>query len=671
MSADAAQAEAAGPAAESARSGVIVAVAWIAVAVLGEQAAVALYSPGAWQFGFRAPSELRDHPWALGCIIVAALAACARLARLFRHTATIRERSGWFAACVCAIWLLATTLLSRNASTYVIHLVLTAAVHAAGLGCIVFAARNLPRGLGLSDALDASGRSAWRIVCIAAVFTVVACGAMAVLTFHGIPHVPDEVAYLFQARTYAQGRAYFDPPPTPELFRQFLIMTHGGKWFSVFPPGWPLVLALGVLAGVPWIVNPVLSGIGVLLVYAVVKRVHRSSTALAAALLLATSPLYVTVGATYMAHPLSIVCGLLALLSVLELRTDAGMRWAVIGGLALGLLFLARPVEAVSVGVVVLALCFGAFGGRVRAPAFAVAAVVSSAIGSLFLVNNKILTGDALRDPVQMFFDLTFYPGSNSLGFGPTKGNFGWANDILPGHSPLEAAIHLNLNLSIIDTELFGWLGGALVFVAMLALGRRERGSWLWIWLIIAVVAPTTLYWYSGADLGPRYWYQALVPFAALTALGIRSLADGIGTEYGQVASVALVLALVGFLQITVWRGTDKYQRYRGVSSDVGRIIKANAMQNGLIFVKNGSSPNDYADYASAFLWGGVPLGRGPVVARFGDSLAMAELHARFPSRKRWVIAPSDSAGGYTIVEAMDRMSGDIPVTHGDQLDGR
>lgn len=671
MSADAAQAEVAEQATESARSAVIVAAAWIAVAILGERSAIVLHAPGAWQFGFRAPSELRDHPLALGFVIVAALGSGVALVRFYLRARPADRRARWIAAGVCAIWVLATTLLSRSASTYVINLGLTAAVHAAGLACIVFAARNLPRRFALSDALDADGRNAWRMVGVAAVFTTIACGAMAVLTFHRIPHVPDEVAYLFQARTYALGRPYLDPPPAPDLFRQFLIMTHGGKWFSVFPPGWPLVLALGVLAGVPWIVNPVLSGVGVLLAYAVVKRIHRPSTAVVAALLLATSPLYVIVGATYMAHPLSIVCGLLALYSVLELRTGAGMRWAVIGGLALGLLFLARPIEAVSVGVVVLALCFGAFGGRVRAPALALAAAVSSAVGSLFLVNNRILTGNAFRDPVQMFFDLTFYPGSNALGFGPNRGNFGWANDILPGHSPLEAAIHLNLNLSIIDTELFGWLGGALLFVVMLPLGRTERGTWLWIWLIIAIVAPTTLYWYSGADLGPRYWYQTLVPFAALAALGIRSLADGIGTGHGRVASVALVLALVGFFQITVWRGTEKYQRYRGVSSDVGRLIDDNAMQQGVIFVKNGTPPNDYADYASGFVWSGVPIGSGPIVARYGDASAMADIHARFPDRKRWIIAPSGASGKYSVIAALDGTTGDVPVTHGNQLDNR
>lgn len=194
---------------------------------------------------------------------------------------------------------------------------------------------------------------------------------------------------------------------------------------------------------------------------------------------------------------------------------------------------------------------------------------------------------------------------------------------------------------------------------------------WLWICLIVAVLVPPTLYWYSGADLGPRYWYQTLVPFAALTALGVRALADGIGIDQTRVASVALLLAFVGFFQITVWRGTAKYRRYRGVTADAGRLIRDNAMQHGLIFVKDGNPPNDYADYASGFLWSGVPLGNGPIVARYGDASAMAAIHARFPDRKRWIIAPSGAAGRYSVIAVLDDTTGDVPVTHGNQLDNR
>lgn len=630
------------------------------MAVLGEQAAIALYSPGAWQFGFRSLNDLRDHVWALSVILAIAVGGGIGIARLYIRAAAPRERRLWAIAGVGVLWVLATTLLSRDRASYLAHMCLTAAMHLAGLACIVLAARKIPAKFALWDALPGQERRVGLVVICAALFATLASATIAWLTFHRIPHVPDEVAYLFQARTYAQGRAYLDPPPAPELFRQFLIMVHDGKWFGVFPPGWPLVLAVGVLAGAPWIVNPLLSGIGVTLVYCVVRRVHTQLTAVIAALLVATSPLYVIVGATYMSHSLSIVCALVAVLSVLELQRGAGIRWAWFGGAALGLLFLARPIEAVSVGVIVLAMCAGAIGRRVRATAVAAAVATSAIVSSVFFVNNRLLTGNALRDPVQLFFDLTYYPGSNSLGFGPNKGNLGWANDIFPGHSPLEAAIHLNLNLSLIDTELFGWFGGSLLFVVMLALGRRERGAWLWIWLIIAVVAPTTLYWYGGADLGPRYWYQALVPMAALAALGMRVLADGIRVEYQRVASVALVLALVGFFQITIWRSADKYRRYRGVSADAGNLIRAHGMERGLIFVKNAVVPNDYADYASGFIWNGFPLGNGPIVARYGDASAMAQLRARFPDRQVWIVAPSGSSGEYSIVASQD--GGTMPV---------
>ncbi|MEZ5867819.1 MAG: hypothetical protein R3D46_04865 [Defluviimonas denitrificans] len=40
----------------------------------------------------------------------------------------------------------------------------------------------------------------------------------------------------------------------------YLIEVKDGRWFSATLPGWPAVLALGALLGLPWIVNPLLAG---------------------------------------------------------------------------------------------------------------------------------------------------------------------------------------------------------------------------------------------------------------------------------------------------------------------------------------------------------------------------------------------------------------------------
>jgi hypothetical protein len=36
-----------------------------------------------------------------------------------------------------------------------------------------------------------------------------------------------------------------------------------GRWCSLCPPGWPAILAVGVLLGAPWLVDPLLLGLSI------------------------------------------------------------------------------------------------------------------------------------------------------------------------------------------------------------------------------------------------------------------------------------------------------------------------------------------------------------------------------------------------------------------------
>src|SRR3712207_7964938 len=54
---------------------------------------------------------------------------------------------------------------------------------------------------------------------------------------------------------------------SPEFFAIPFIMTRDGLWFGKYPPGYPPVLALGVLVDRPWLVNPTLAALAVGLVF--------------------------------------------------------------------------------------------------------------------------------------------------------------------------------------------------------------------------------------------------------------------------------------------------------------------------------------------------------------------------------------------------------------------
>src|SRR5215831_15306286 len=79
-----------------------------------------------------------------------------------------------------------------------------------------------------------------------------------------LPMAGDDYAYMYQAKLFASGRLYAQDPlynpslPFYECLQTHCITDDQGHRFSKYPPGWPLLLAVGVKLGIPWLVDPLL-----------------------------------------------------------------------------------------------------------------------------------------------------------------------------------------------------------------------------------------------------------------------------------------------------------------------------------------------------------------------------------------------------------------------------
>jgi len=86
------------------------------------------------------------------------------------------------------------------------------------------------------------------------------------------------------SRTHSSQRHFTAPsPPARESF-DFPHTINNGRWYSMYPPGWPLLLALGVLVQAPWLINPILGGLTILLLFSW-ARIHGRRTGILAAIL--------------------------------------------------------------------------------------------------------------------------------------------------------------------------------------------------------------------------------------------------------------------------------------------------------------------------------------------------------------------------------------------------
>jgi Dolichyl-phosphate-mannose-protein mannosyltransferase len=581
------------------------------------------------------------------------------------HSARARVGPGGM-VCVLAVLIVTVALPTPRVVDAGLDVSLSLLIRCTLLALTWLAIRDMPVGWsariaaawsGLLAADDSASTAVRRLPQLAAGFSLVVSALLAFYAYERMPHAPDEVAYLYQARYFAAGLLVAPVPPVPAGFEIYLVDCSAGRCISPFPPGWPAVLALGVLAGAAWLVNPLLGAVNVLLTFRLARTLWDVRVARLAALLLAISPWHLFMSMSFMSHTSSLTCALVAAWSVATAHRTGRALPCVAGGAALGFIGLTRPLEAM-VGVVVLGVAALFVRGRAfRFAPLLVLAACSAAVAALNAPYNALLTGDARLFPVTQYMDAYWGPGMNDLGFGPDRNIRFGGLDPFPGHGLRDVAVNAQIGLSQLQTELFGWGPGSLWPALFLLILRRARGYdwWLVAWIVTAV-ASQTLYWFSGGpDFGARYWYTVIVPLVLLSARGLLELdarqdralvpPGAPPHPWAAAAAVSAVLALGLFVP---WRAIDKYHRFRATDPGMRTLLASRDFGRSLILVRGLERP----DYASALNFTPIdPYADGPVVFWAKDDATEAALRRAYPDRTVHVVhGPSRVGDGFRVV---------------------
>ncbi|MDQ6827583.1 MAG: hypothetical protein M3081_01810, partial [Gemmatimonadota bacterium] len=214
--------------------------------------------------------------------------------------------------------------------------------------------RNAPnawRAPALRDWYDARPRTAATILAFLAFATYV---VVAWTVFDASPLNIDELAQVVQARIFRGGDLWLPASRHPEFFAAYHMVDVGGKVYSQFPAGGPLLLAVGELVGTPWIVMPLCGAIAVAAFGWYLRAAEpRPSVALGALLLFALSPFVAFMSGTYMNHVSTLACllvGVAALALLTRTRTSLGSHagLAFVCGLGFGCAATIRPTDALA-----------------------------------------------------------------------------------------------------------------------------------------------------------------------------------------------------------------------------------------------------------------------------------------------------------------------------------
>jgi hypothetical protein len=347
--------------------------------------------------------------------------------------------------------------------------------------------------------------------------------------FEQMAHLEDEMAYVWQAQAIAGGRLTTPSPPEPKSFLVPFVVDYQGQRFGKYPPGWPALLGIGEALGARSLVNPLLAGLAVWLIYRLGAKLFGQPVGVFSALLTLVSPFFLLNSGSLLSHPFGLALSAGFVLGWLDAWEDeARWRWLPLlaSAACLGMMALTRPLTAVALALPFIPHGLYLFWRKPWAVRRRILAYIGVAalIGGILFAWQFAVTGDALLNPYTLWWPY------DRVGFGPGHGR------LEGGHTLQQARINTRHSLWVGWHDLFGWGGYSWIFLpfGLLAAIRQRSGRALVVGSLYPILVVVYLaYWIGSWLFGPRYFYEGLYSLTIFSAAGVAFLA-GWPTRPGQ-----------------------------------------------------------------------------------------------------------------------------------------
>ncbi|HET7614882.1 MAG TPA: hypothetical protein VFK26_13260, partial [Gemmatimonadaceae bacterium] len=427
----------------------------------------------------------------------------------------------------------------------------------------------------------------WFAAVLAIVATVITV-LFSTAVLDGKPNLIDAMVQLTQARFVAAGHLSGPVDTLTEFWHlPNSIVTRNG-WVSQYPPGYLVLLGLGMRIGIVTLVGPILVGVTVFFSALAAERLFPDDRIVAriGAILLTFSPFVVGLAGAYMNHIGAAAFIAIAVYCALRSRDGRGFVWAILSGGAVGVVFSIRPLTGVVAALVVGAIWMMAparEGGAIKA---LVLRVIGATIGILPFFA-------ALGAYNQHFFGSPFRFGY-SAAVGPLVAP-GFHRDPA-GHwyGPAQALGYTSSDLTTLGMYLLeSPISVVFVVAVFLMVARRLAvgARILVIWALLPVVA-NALYWHHGIFMGPRMLNEWSAPWALLTAAAAVGLVRRIPAQksfgnYFPRAGLTLAFALAWVAGVA-YLAPQRLVRYGGSWMASSRLALPKTSRPSLVFVHGG-----------------------------------------------------------------------------------
>ena len=205
--------------------------------------------------------------------------------------------------------------------------------------CALVIASLLPPQRRIDDLVAWLGRRVWLV----ALVVIAVCALLSLTVHQAYPLTADEFAPYFQSQVFARGRIVGQWPPAlvhrlaaEETRKDFLVASRvTGQICSGYWPGHAMLMTPFTAFGMPWLYNPLLAGLAILLIAAVARRSFGEPAVGWAVLFTIASPVFAAYGISFYAMMSHLVLNLLFVLLLSNPTVARVAAAGLVGGCAL------------------------------------------------------------------------------------------------------------------------------------------------------------------------------------------------------------------------------------------------------------------------------------------------------------------------------------------------
>jgi len=487
----------------------------------------------------------------------------------------------------------------------------------------------------------------WPVIA-SALFVFIFTNLFSFFIFNHIPRVHDEIDNLFQAKIFKSARLYVPSPCAKEFF-DFPHMINNGKWYSQYTPGYPFLLLLGLFVQAPWLVNPLLAALSIILFYFLGKEIFNSKVGILASVLGAVSIWFLVMSSTMMSHTSSLFFTSFFLLFVFRSLKNPSITNGLFAGLGFGMAFLIRPYNAVLLSFPFLLY----YAVRIirdpkkRLKNAAAFVLITLVFISVLLSYNQMTNGHPLR----MGY-LVSYGEEHSLGFGRT----GYTG--IP-HTLFLGSVKIGASLGALNNYLFGWpFSSFLALLPLLWIAKASKENRKKDMLLAAgffsMVVGLYFYWGTHVFIGARMFFEVIPILLLLSAHGITELPALVSRKFGKLNQLMAKKITIGVLIILIayaffirfpawiWPSDTEWQykgfanNFAGVTPKIHHTLNSIPLERALIIMKLLYHPFEYFPngwWSSGFLHDD-PFLKGNIIYANDKGENNIKLWQCFPERK-------------------------------------